>query len=1214
MASVRKNITGGSFNAISGALPAVATAIGDCVVVLVGLAVGSARSVSTITDTAGNSYSKATGIAGGSAGVSVEIWTCIATAGAASNVITVTNSGSGKFTAETVSYTSVTAIGNVNSSSSASADPGTLAVTTQDNNNWVVGGWVVHLNVTMAAYGAGVTLNRQDIYGIVVSSCLEDITNATPAALTLGETGSGTAGWVAAAIELRTSQAAPPPPPTGPFKTGPMLAKVQLKTPGFTYVADPYGSAAPTVPLGLVGYWPLDDGTGSTATDKSGNGNTGSLISSPAWVPGKFGDALQFGTANWVEVADNAALQFTGGFSICAWAYLAQAPSQLLEVIVRKATGGTSNSANYDWWIQVLGNLAIQYGLCDSGNSQHTYSPGSNTAPLNGWHHLAMTYDGATITLYLDGVQLDQHALAVTVRVSAGYKVIFGDGVNHAQNSTVDDPRAYDRVLTAQEVLTLATSPPITVAPRTDFNLLSITTNGGAEGVASTFNLEIEDSGQVLLGKILLDTPVDIWAGRSGEYVKFFSGRVTGNKTTVPALGRLVYEVAGFDWTQRLTRRIGNFSRFQKKQSDGVTVDSTDQTTELGNLVKLVLTDKSAYPTQQQTVFQYEGIEYHTVGPGRANLVLYLPLDEGSGTTPGDVSGNGNNATATGSPTWASGQNSLFGHALTFDGSTNYLTVQDAATLDIPGPFTIAAWVYVIATPGSVTSIVIKGLADNNRNYALQVTNAGAFRVSFGTGSAFRYVDATTGYSTGAWHHVVGVYDMVNLSLYVDGILVAQGSYSDVPVANNTALGIGAEGSGAGKLNATIDDVKVINRAMSDGDVAVGQQALGEVAQLYAGTGYNSTIASTGISIPSYVAPYKRISDILNDLAAQAGCVWWVDEEKILHFAFPEIVDSLALITDDPATGAAWNDQSRVLYAVDDAVFSFEDTSADLVNRLYGLGGTDSTVIDQSSTSVVGGADKINANWIAFQFAPTQETLQYIGIYVNKTGTPTGDLQGYVFVDVGGVPGALVKQFTVPVSTVLSGGGWVQADIGSQTVLVGQKYWIALAMIGDSGNTYGWYHDSGTSGRKATSTDGTGMDSYGVDNHLRLQDLLGPAHRHGGGQRRQPEPIPALGGRRHGPERQRQADDGEPGRGPGQPLGQRQAGPGLLLLHPGEAPEARPAGHCHHRPDRAERILPSDGDGFRLRDPEAGEGPDGVPHPGRRIDLMLKSRPEKSRV
>jgi hypothetical protein len=54
---------------------------------------------------------------------------------------------------------------------------------------------------------------------------------------------------------------------------------------------------------GLVGWWKFDDGSGTSAVDSSGNGNTGTLVNSPAWTTaGYYNGALGFpnGSANYM--------------------------------------------------------------------------------------------------------------------------------------------------------------------------------------------------------------------------------------------------------------------------------------------------------------------------------------------------------------------------------------------------------------------------------------------------------------------------------------------------------------------------------------------------------------------------------------------------------------------------------------------------------------------------------------------------------------------------------------------------------------------------------------------------------------------------------------------------------------------------------------------------------------------------------------------------
>jgi len=71
---------------------------------------------------------------------------------------------------------------------------------------------------------------------------------------------------------------------------------------------------------GLVAYWKFDEGNGTTASDSSGNGNTGTLINGPLWTAGKVGNALYFdGIDDIVTVANSNSLGLSSAFTLSAW-------------------------------------------------------------------------------------------------------------------------------------------------------------------------------------------------------------------------------------------------------------------------------------------------------------------------------------------------------------------------------------------------------------------------------------------------------------------------------------------------------------------------------------------------------------------------------------------------------------------------------------------------------------------------------------------------------------------------------------------------------------------------------------------------------------------------------------------------------------------------------------------------------------------------------
>ena len=63
----------------------------------------------------------------------------------------------------------------------------------------------------------------------------------------------------------------------------------------------------------LVGWWRLDDGSGTTAIDSSGSGNDGTLNGDPKWVAGKVGGALEMDGGDFVEVPGVSEIAVFGG-------------------------------------------------------------------------------------------------------------------------------------------------------------------------------------------------------------------------------------------------------------------------------------------------------------------------------------------------------------------------------------------------------------------------------------------------------------------------------------------------------------------------------------------------------------------------------------------------------------------------------------------------------------------------------------------------------------------------------------------------------------------------------------------------------------------------------------------------------------------------------------------------------------------------------------
>ena len=149
---------------------------------------------------------------------------------------------------------------------------------------------------------------------------------------------------------------------------------------------------------GLVAAYGFDEATGIAVADASGNGNSGTLAAGTSWnAAGRFGSALQFnGTSSGVTVADAPSLDLTTGMTLEAWVLPTVALSDWRAVIDKDVD-------RYYLMASSNANVPNVGGTWVSGN-QNFYAPGPLS--VNTWTHLAATYDGATVRLYSNGVQV----------------------------------------------------------------------------------------------------------------------------------------------------------------------------------------------------------------------------------------------------------------------------------------------------------------------------------------------------------------------------------------------------------------------------------------------------------------------------------------------------------------------------------------------------------------------------------------------------------------------------------------------------------------------------------------------------------------------------------------------------------------------------------------------------------------------------------------
>ena len=101
--------------------------------------------------------------------------------------------------------------------------------------------------------------------------------------------------------------------------------------------------------------------------------------------------------------------------------------------------------------------------------STGNYRPSDADIPLNQWSHVAGVYDGSTIRLYINGVEIGKGTSHSGVIANSGRDFAIGahrDSPNTRRfQGKIDEVHIYDRALSPEEVAALVSQEPHALAP-----------------------------------------------------------------------------------------------------------------------------------------------------------------------------------------------------------------------------------------------------------------------------------------------------------------------------------------------------------------------------------------------------------------------------------------------------------------------------------------------------------------------------------------------------------------------------------------------------------------------------------------------------------------------------------------------------------------------------------------------------------------------------
>ena len=151
----------------------------------------------------------------------------------------------------------------------------------------------------------------------------------------------------------------------------------------------------------LVFYLPFDEGTGKVAKDQSKNGHDAQLIANNKWVDGKIGKGIEITAEgqDCVQIDAVDDLKIEEAITMLAWinsAGWAGSGDQWLDK--NNHNGGEHTS----YGMGVFGNGATIQMFLGAGNSRLTLSV-NNTLDVEKWQHVAGTYDGSDMKIYVNG-------------------------------------------------------------------------------------------------------------------------------------------------------------------------------------------------------------------------------------------------------------------------------------------------------------------------------------------------------------------------------------------------------------------------------------------------------------------------------------------------------------------------------------------------------------------------------------------------------------------------------------------------------------------------------------------------------------------------------------------------------------------------------------------------------------------------------------------
>ena len=501
--------------------------------------------------------------------------------------------------------------------------------------------------------------------------------------------------------------------------------------------------------------------------------STFSLLSFGYLSAQTLGTGLSFdGVSNYVNVPVSPSLNISSNLTLEAWVYPTNSTTQVQDVICKSSdysSDGYIFPRTSDGW------KTVEFLLNINGWDWQTLKVnfGANGQPrLNEWHHLAATYDGYYMSIYVDGVLKGSLQFAGSITVNNNPLVLGGQTgfVDEYFGGKLDEVKVWNRALSQCEIN----------------NNMNCELSGTQTGLAAYYKF---NQGLINLPNPLVTTVTDASGNNN-----------TGSLTNFGLTGLLS------NWT--VGKVTGSCSVFTPVT---VVAGSPTPVIPIGGTINLTATVTGG--AQVGTVYSWTGPNGYTSSAQNPSISGVGINASGSYTVTATV--NGCSATASVNITVAQ-----FASALNLDGNNDVVVVPNSATLNPSSSISVETWVYPTSTSPSVQNVISKSNLTNSTGYIFPRTDDGWRTFSFWLNINGQWRVLSAQYpNLNQWNHVAATYDGFNMKIYLNGNLVGTQAVTGTITVNTNDLTIGQQAGYTEFFKGSIDETRIWSRALGQCEI-----------------------------------------------------------------------------------------------------------------------------------------------------------------------------------------------------------------------------------------------------------------------------------------------------------------------------------------------------------------------------------------------------------